>query len=681
MVQEQKTYEAPILRGVVDDRQDTKQGALEDAREQVARLIAEGAVLAHSNRRLAARTRDLEKRLQDANRRNRLQERTTTETMRLGDALRQHLDALQASQAELDDAFERVLATRQTLRSECERTHVTLHCLSEGVITTDAKGVIVYLNPVAESLTGLSLEEAQGRPIASVLRLRSESSGALVPPDLWRRCLTEDRPVRSDDPCELANSEGALFAIDYSAVPIRTDDGDPLGIAVILRDVTEARLKLRQITHDASHDPLTGLVNRREFERRLAQALASADSHHAVHILAFIDLDNFKIINDIAGHQAGDRLLRQLTGNVARNFRERDTFARLGGDEFALLLENCALEDAIRICEAVLASLRQSPLICQDRTISVTASIGLVAIAGSSGTPAELLARGDVACYAAKERGGDQVFVFEGDERSARRHRDISRASVLRNALDRDRLRLYFQPIVPLHEEHDHAAGIEVLLRCLDADNELIMPSALIPAAERYGLMRAVDRWVIESACQFLAGIQRNAPDASGSLGHLAINLSGSSVGDESLPSFLRQQFAAYDLPADHFCFEITETCAIHNLDLAAVFVRELQRIGCTVALDDFGSGLSSFSYLKALPVNFVKIDGSFVKDMLHNPVDHAVVVAIKDIAAMMGVQCVAEYVHSKELLACLRDLAVDFAQGNAIGAASPLDTFTSDHR
>lgn len=567
----------------------------------------------------------------------------------------------------------------RALLAERERIQRTLLRVSEGVIITDAAGRVDYLNPVAETLTGLALDEARGEPISHVLRLRDEESGAPLPADLLERCLTEDRAIESTDRHELVSREGAFFSVDYSAVPIRMPEGEPLGIAVIVRDVTQSRRTARQFAHDASHDPQTGLVNRREFERRLARALVSAESHHAVHVLAYLDLDSFAGVNAAAGHDEGDRLLRRLRNNVSRCFRERDTFARLGGDEFGLLLENCALEDGIRICEAVLACLRQSLLVWQDRTFAVSASVGLVAIADGGATPAELLRRGDAACCAAKVQGGDRIIVFEADDMSSRRHQDISRASVLRDALDRDRLRLYFQPIVPLQDSEGTTSGMELLLRCLDAHGEVVSAGALIPAAERYGLMRTVDRWVIERACRFLAKMRHNGSRAIAALNHLAINLSGSSVGDETLPGFLRQQFAAYDLPAKCFCFEITETCAIHNLELAAAFVRELQRIGCTVALDDFGSGLSSFSYLKALPVDFVKIDGGFVKDMLQSPVDYAVVVAIKEIAAMMGARCIAEYVHSTELLSCLRSLSVEYAQGNAIGVASPLENFERD--
>lgn len=565
---------------------------------------------------------------------------------------------------------------RRALLAERERTQMTLLCVSEGVIITDAAGRVDYLNPVAETLTGMALTEARGEHISRVLRLRDEESGASVPTDVFDRCLAEDRLIDSTDRHELVSREGAFFSIDYLAVPIRMPEGEPLGIAVILRDVTLTRQAARQFTHDASHDPQTGLVNSREFERRLARALASAESHHAVHVLVYLDLDSFGRVNAAVGHDEGDRLLRRLRDSVATCFRERDTFARLGGDEFGLLLENCALEDGIRICEAVLGCLRHMPLVCQDQTFAISASAGLVAIADGGSSPTDLLRRADAACCAAKAQGGDRFIVFEADDMSSRRHQDISRVSVLRDALDRDRLRLYFQPIVPLQDPDETSLGMELLLRCLDPNGGVISPGALIPAAERYGLMRTVDRWVIERACRFFAESRRNGTRPAVAINHLAVNLSGSSVGDESLPGFLRQQFAAYDLPASCFCFEITETCAIHNLELAAAFVRELQRIGCTVALDDFGSGLSSFSYLKALPVDFVKIDGGFVKDMLQSPVDHAVVVAIKEIAAMMGARCIAEYVHSAELLSCLRSLSVEYAQGDAIGVASPLENF-----
>jgi diguanylate cyclase (GGDEF)-like protein/PAS domain S-box-containing protein len=555
----------------------------------------------------------------------------------------------------------------EALFKEKERAQVTLHSIGDAVTTTDIEGLIDYLNPVAEMLTGWTNVEAQGQPLSEVFKILNERSRQPVP-DPVARCLREGRIVRLANHSVLLSRSGQEYAIADSAAPIRGRDGQILGAVLVFHDVSETRRLTRQMAHDASHDALTGLINRREFERRLERALASARQYGRQHALCYLDLDQFKLVNDTVGHPAGDELLKQIKGLVAGSFRERDTLARLGGDEFGLLLDNCPLAHAQLIAQALVSSIHDYRFVWQGHSFQIGVSVGLVPITADTQDTAQLLSQADVACYTAKELGRNRVHVYQqADSEPAQRHGEILRAARLRDALEHERFRLYCQPIValtapatPLH--------YELLLRLLDDRGELLLPAAFIPAAERYGLMGAIDRWVIRTALQHYA--QGGVPRAK-----ITLNLSGNSLNDDTLLEFVQAQFTEFAVAPEQVCFEITETAAIHNLRKTTALMGELKQQGSQLALDDFGSGLSSFRYLKSLPVDYLKIDGSFVRDMLANAGDHAMVVAINQLGHTMGMQTIAEYVESALLIERLQELGVDYAQGYALGAPQPWST------
>ncbi|MDG4561461.1 MAG: EAL domain-containing protein [Candidatus Competibacter sp.] len=552
-----------------------------------------------------------------------------------------------------------------------ERAQVTLHSIGDAVITTDANAVVEYLNPVAEALTGWTTAEAHGRPLSEVLRIVNEQTRQPAP-DPVARCLQEKKIIGLTDHSLLIGRDGQEYHIDDSAAPIRGRDGQILGVVLVFHDVTETRQLARQLEHDATHDALTGLINRPEFERRLARALASARQYGARHALCYLDLDQFKIVNDTAGHTAGDELLRQVNAILTGMFRERDTLARIGGDEFGLLLDNCPLDRAQLIAQAVVSTIRDHRFHWEGRTYQIGASIGLVPITAEVQDTAQLLTQADVACYIAKELGRNRVHVYEWeDSETAQRHGEILGVAGLRDSLEQGRLRLHYQPIVPLHAPDPRPVRYEALLRVAhkgspEETSELVLPAAFIPAAERYGLMGAIDRWVIETAFrEYAAGIGKTGAK-------IAINLSGNSLSDETLLGFIETQFAEHDFPPERVCFEITETAAIQNLRHATDLMATLKRRGSQLALDDFGSGLSSFHYLKSLPIDYLKIDGSFVKDMIANASDCALVAAINQMSHTLGIHTIAEYVHSQAIVERLRELDVDYAQGFFFGKPAP---------
>ncbi|MBL8399170.1 MAG: EAL domain-containing protein [Candidatus Accumulibacter sp.] len=552
-----------------------------------------------------------------------------------------------------------------------ERAQVTLHSIGDAVITTDGQAIVDYLNPVAEMLTGWGRVEAVGQPLQAVFRVIHEQTRQPTP-DPVVQCLREGKVVALANHSLLLGRHGQEYAIDDSAAPIRGHSGQILGAVLVFHDITETRRLTRQLEHDATHDALTGLVNRREFERRLGRALATAQGHRGEHALCYLDLDQFKVVNDTAGHAAGDELLRQLRTLLSRMFRERDTLARIGGDEFGLLIDNCPLDRAQVIAQTVVSRIRDYVFHWEDRSYQIGVSIGLVPITAQAQDTAQLLTAADVACYTAKELGRNRVHVYQSDDSAtSQRHSEILGAAGLRDALEQGRFRLHYQPIVALDGFDRRPVRYEALLRVVHASGaeestELVLPSSFIPAAERFGMMGAIDRWVIGTAfASYAEGIGRTRAQIS-------INLSGNSLSDETLLDFIEAQFATHDFPPEQVCFEITETAAIHNLSQAVELMGKLKDRGSQLALDDFGSGLSSFHYLKTLPVDYLKIDGSFIKDMIDSPRDRALVAAINRMSHTMGLKTVGEYVHSWPIVEHLRDMGVDYAQGYILGKPAP---------
>jgi diguanylate cyclase (GGDEF)-like protein/PAS domain S-box-containing protein len=556
----------------------------------------------------------------------------------------------------------------EALFEEKERAQVTLHSIGDAVITTDAKRVVEYLNPVAETLTGWTNEEARGLSLDTVFRIIEEDSRELAP-DPVARCLGQGKIVGLTSHSVLIDRHGREYAIEDTAAPIRDGEGRVLGAVLVFHDVSETRRMARQLAHDATHDALTGLINRREFERRLEHTVMSTKRHGTYHVLCYLDLDQFKLVNDTAGHAAGDELLKRVRGLLAGKFRDRDTLARLGGDEFGLLLDNCELPEALGICDIIVATFRDYRFKWQGRSFRIGASMGLVPVTADAESAAQLLSQADVACYTAKELGRSQVHVYrkEGAQPS-RRHTEIILVSGLQDALEQNRFVLYCQPIVDLSPDDGAPLRFEVLLRLRDG-GDLVLPHAFIPAAERYGLMAAIDRWVVRRAfrrCTRIFGAESNV--------EIAINLSGNSLSDDSLLDFLTEQFAASTVSPGQVCFEITETSAIRNLGKAAEFLTEIKKMGCRFALDDFGAGLSSFTYLKTFPADYLKIDGSFVRDMADSAIDQAMVAAINEVGHTLGMKTIAESVESEVVAERLATLGVDWAQGYALGVPVPFD-------
>ena len=554
----------------------------------------------------------------------------------------------------------------EALLEEKERAQVTLHSIGDAVIATGEHGRIDFMNPVAEDLTGWRCDEALGRDLDDVFRTRDEIGGEPRENPI-ARCLREGHIADMSSPMVLIGRDGSQYDIDASASPIRRSDGTVLGAVLVFHDVSEARQLTRKMAYDAAHDPLTGLFNRRELEDRLGKALKSAHEHGIPHALCYIDLDQFKIVNDSAGHAAGDEVLKQIKGMLEGLFRDRDTLARLGGDEFGLLLDNCPIGRAVSIANRIVDAIRAHRFVWDGRSYRIGASIGVTAISSESESVANLLSQADVACYTAKELGRNRVHLYhEEGGAPIKRHSEILQAAELRDALDLNRFRLYCQRIVPLKDDEPDCLRYELLLRLVDRDGNLVWPGAFIPAAERFGLMGELDRWVIRTAFESYATV------FDGRQARISVNLSGNSLNDDTLLDYVRDQLKAFELAPERVCFEITETAAMHDVTRASRVLSELRDMGCQLALDDFGSGLSSLRYLKELPVDYLKIDGSFVEGLADDSGDQAIVAAVNQLAHRLGIRTIAEYASSDRIVDKLRTLSVDFAQGYAVGYPLP---------
>jgi len=551
------------------------------------------------------------------------------------------------------------------LFKEKESAQITLQSIGDGVITTDAGLNIEYLNPVAEELTGWTFDEAQGRHIDDIFRgFHEETCEPLE--NALSVAIRRSRAIKSVRPTLLIKRDGNEIYIESTASPIRDGSGACSGGVLVFHDVSESRELNRKLSYHASHDILTGLVNRREFEARLERSLRSAKARETSYALCHLDVDQFKIINDTCGHSAGDALLGQVGTLLKTKIRWRDTLARLGGDEFAVLLESCSLDEAMRMAEQLRETIRGYKFVWEERTFRLGCSVGVVPITGESEDVASLLSAADSACAAAKEAGRNRVYSFqENDIDLMRRRREMQWAARINNALEEGRFELFRMTIQPL-QQAESGAHYELLLRMKDENGKIVSPDDFINAAERYGLTPAIDRWVIENALRWLV----SEADERERLALCSINLSGQSLGDDKFLPFVIDQFHRSGIDAAKICFEITETAAIASFAQANRFIQALKELGCRFALDDFGTGLSSFGYLKHFPVDFLKIDGSFVKEILHDPIDREMVRSINEIGHLTGKQTIAEFAENAEIINMLRNLGVDYAQG--YGIASP---------
>jgi len=566
-------------------------------------------------------------------------------------------------------AYERQM---DELSAEKELAQVTLASIGDGVVTTDAEGRIKYLNPVAEELTGWRREEALGRPLEEVLKLASgEGEGLRMP-------LAHHLPLEHRvhlEPTQLVRRDGQRFAVETSSAPIRDRNGRAVGSVIVFQDVSDRRLMALQLAHQASHDPLTGLLNRSAFDGVLTRALASARDHDEHHALAYLDLDQFKVVNDTCGHFAGDELLCRVADLLRDRVRESDVVARLGGDEFALLLTACPLDAAHPRVGEMHRDLSSYRFAWQEMSFAVSASVGLVPVDGRFESLADLLSAADHACYVAKEKGRNRVQLYLPEEAEfVRRHGEMRWVVRIQSTLEEGRFRLFAQPIRRLRTDGGEGLSFEVLLRMVGEDGRLHQSSDFIRAAERYGLMRRLDRWVIDNA---LAALTELPEEARSRIALCAVNLSALSLGDESFLDFLDEAVARAPVDPSRLCFEITETAAVENLPQAQRLMRTLGRRGCRFALDDFGSGMSSYGYLKDLPVDFLKIAGTFITDMVTDRLDRAMIASIQQVAQLLGLSTVAECVSSRAARDLLAEMGVDYGQGNWIAPPRPFAEVT----
>ncbi|MBE9037618.1 PAS domain S-box protein [aff. Roholtiella sp. LEGE 12411] len=580
--------------------------------------------------------------------------------------------------AQLSSLLQRKRA-EEALFQEKELAQVTLRSIGDAVITTDVLGQVQYLNPIAETLTGWNQAEAQGLPLTEVFRVVNETTREPVANPV-EQALHKGCTVSLANHTILIARNGDEFAIDDSAAPIRASDNQVIGAVMVFHDVSHTRSLSRQLTWQASHDALTGLVNRHQFEYQMEQAINQAKMHNQQHALCYLDLDQFKLVNDTCGHFAGDELLRQVTAVFQSQVRKTDILARLGGDEFGLLLNQCPLEQAQQIANTLRDKVQELRFVWQGKLFTVGVSIGLVIIDAYSESIANVLSLADAACYVAKNRGRNRVHAYQADDLDlARQQGEMQWVTRLAHALDENRFRLYYQPIVPVSQTELGGEHYEVLLRLLDETGKVVSPMAFIPAAERYNLMHLIDRWVIRTLFATQGEHYRNTWSHCQAVDNCqsylyAINLSGASINDDQFIEFLYEQFALHQIPPQTICFEITETVAITNLSKASQFIGELRNIGCRFALDDFGSGMSSFAYLKNLPVDFLKIDGSFIKHILDSSIDLAVVEAINQVGQALGIQTIAEFVENDAILEKIKALGVNYAQGYGIAKPCPFD-------
>ncbi|MGB5718755.1 MAG: EAL domain-containing protein [Gammaproteobacteria bacterium] len=552
-----------------------------------------------------------------------------------------------------------------------ERAQVTLHSIADAVITTDVNGQIEYLNPRAEELSGWESRIARGLPLSRILCLFEEDSQSLLEAPVTQ-CLRHGEIIRSGSDISLQRHDGECFSVQYSASPILFESGSALGAILVIHDVTEARQMQQKISYQATHDALTGLINRTEFENRLNYSVESAVHANESHVLCYADIDQLKIINDTCSHESGDALIREITGLIHGCLRESDVLARLGGDEFGVLLKNCSLDSAVELVELMLTEIHDLNFSACNRVFDVTASIGMAVIIADTRSATEVMIEADLACHAAKDAGGNRLHIYHQEDKSlARRHSEMQWVSRLKEAIKSDRLVLYCQDIVPVIPDVNAGHHFEVLVRMIDDNGDIITPDNFLPAAERYNLMTGLDRWVVSHSFSWYAGHRMNA-GISG-LDTIAINLSGASVSDAGFMDHIKAEMQNHEVPAGLVCFEITETAAIANIEAAKEFMCELKRLGCRFSLDDFGSGLSSFTYLKNLPVDYLKIDGSFVRNMETDAIDCAMVSSIHQLASVIGIKTIAEFVENDGILNKLAGIGIDYAQGYGISRPVPL--------
>ena len=561
------------------------------------------------------------------------------------------------------------------IKSERERAEVTLHSIGDAVITTNINGKIEYMNHIAESLTSWSLEDAKNKYIQDVFLIEDIDTGEPMH-EVVMSCLEEGITINKSI-LSLRNKNGNKKDIESSISPILKTSGSTEGIVIVFHDESQRRQLENKIKYQAAHDPLTDLLNRDAFDVELSNHVYGAIHNNQKHVLCYLDLDRFKLINDTAGHGAGDQCLIQITSLIQSCIRKHDILGRLGGDEFGLLLQNCSHESALKISNNIAKTISEMGFNWDGCNYNLGVSIGINPLNKNTVDATDAIRKADLACYTAKDQGRGQVYVYEEqDSELIRREEESYWATRIKKAIKDNRLRLYAQPIVSLKNNNPHKRHYEILVRLLDEDNNIVQPNAFIPAAERYNLMISIDRKIIFETFKF---INRHAEEDINNT-HYSINLSGNTLGDEHITDYINNTAEKFEIDKKTICFEITETTAVKNLQQAKSLIKKLKLVGFKFALDDFGSGLSSFQYLKNLPVDYLKIDGSFVADMVNNNIDHAMVSAINEVGHVMGIETIAEYVENEQIIKKLQDMNVDYGQGYGIEQPKPLEETLSSN-
>ena len=558
----------------------------------------------------------------------------------------------------------------ELLFAEKERFLVTLDAIDDAVISVDMQGRVTYVNPKASELTGWVNIEAVDRQFSRVVQLFNTDSRSPVD-NIVQSAMIKNHSFRHENPLFLAHKDGYVISVKQTVSPMRNRSNNVVGVVVALHDITDAQKMEQSLSYQATHDNLTHLINRMEFENRLNQSIEHARSDKIANALLFMDLDNFKIINDTCGHSAGDQLLRQITKILEEKLRRGDVLARLGGDEFAAILEGCPIDRALLIATEICSNVQNYNFIWGEQNFNVGMSIGLVAIDDSCDDVDQLLSLADSSCYAAKDQGRNRVHVYQDDDVSfLKKKGEMQWVSRINKALQENRFELFFQLIQPIKNNEEAGLHFEILIRMRDEHGNLIPPGAFLPAAEHYDLIKILDHWVVRTTFTWL----NNNPDITQQIRLCSINLSGNSIGDEHFMHHLTEQFRSCHFDAEKICFEVTETAAISNLNVASVFINTIKELGCSFSLDDFGSGMSSFGYLKQLNIDYLKIDGLFVKDIVIDPVDAAMVKSINEVGQIMGLKTIAEYVENDDILKVIKDIGVDFVQGYGISRPKPLE-------
>lgn len=560
----------------------------------------------------------------------------------------------------------------EELLQERNRALVTLESIGDLVATTDNRGIITYLNPAGEKITGWPGKEAQGQLFSEVIQLVDEfTRSPLV--NLVEKVLQENKVLNLRENILLLNRTGRAYAVELTAAPLHGPGKEVTGVVVVIHDFTENKEMLKQVTYQATHDPLTGLINRLKFKEYLDQAIKNAKDQGRESILFFLDLDRFKIINDSCGHFAGDRLLRQLALIIKATVRQQDIVARLGGDEFGILLENISLATAFEMAEEICRTVQEFFFTWQGKFFNIGVSIGIAEISAAVDNSDYLLSAADQACSLAKKKGGNTYYLYDkNDPELSKYHGEMFWLEQVSKALEENLFELHYQPIIPIRGR-EREVRHEILLRLRDGKGGLVSPEVFFSAAEKHNLMPLIDRWVIKNFCSRYAQNNRRVGEP---LSFYNINLSGASLNDDTFLPFVKEQLQQYAIPPEVVCFEITERIAVASFHQAVRFIQETKCLGCRFAIDDFGKGISSFNYLKHLPVDYLKIDGGFVRNMLESPLDEFIVETINRLGHFLGMKTIAEFVENEAIFNRLKEIGVDYAQGYWVANPQRLQIF-----